>query len=445
MSFKHVLETATKAYETYINPNDVLVVSVSTGIDSMVLFEVLQVLKANLHVVHFNHHKRAQSEDEAKFIKDYCQTKAVMYTEVDVPTFKQNFQNNARDFRKAQLQRIASQYRQSVIVTAHHFDDQMETYIQRIFSGSSILNRQAMPLYEQVANQRYFRPLITISKQEITEAASEMNVRYFEDESNKENVYLRNKIRNKLLPLIESIFPSYRRALARDLAEIADMNDFFSEKYSTFFEQYISVNVNEVVISKEALTKEHHYFQNIVFERVLKHLGLSLKRQRYLDMQRLVKQTKGQIQLKGESVFIVDETHVILRKKQVEKQNVLYEPFFLREGMQKLPKQENLCYNNGYTSCQDILEITKENLPFLKVRYYRTGDKIEIGRHHKRVRRLFIDQKLPREKREYYPIVEDTRTSKIIWIPTMYKAQSTKANKQEDIIQIYFNDGGFYA
>lgn len=445
MNFEQVVETVKSAYNLYIRESDVLVVSVSTGVDSMVLFEVLQKLDTKLHVVHFNHHKRSQSQTEAQFICDYCKERLIEYTEFDVPEFNQNFQNNARTFRHQQLCEIANQYTEGIIVTAHHFDDQVETYIQRIFSGSSLLNRKMMPIYEQRDKQRYFRPFVGLEKTTIIQAAEQNGIQYFEDESNQENSYLRNKIRNNILPIVSSVFPAYRKALANDFKEIEEIAGYFEERYNIFFQSYITVEINKAVINKKALIQEHNYFQGIVFERILKQLGISLKRQHYTNMKKILQQQNGQIQLKRDVFFIVEKERVTIEKKQAEKLNILQEEYFLTEGLQKLPKQENLCYNNGYTSCQDILEIEANNLPFLRVRYYQTGDKVEIGNYHKLVRRLFIDQKLPRVKREHYPIVEDVRTNEIIWIPTMYKAHSKKANEKEDIIQIYFNDGGFYA
>lgn len=444
MKFERLSEQVAKLRKKNLAADTVLILAVSMGVDSAVLLEVCQRLKVPLHVVHFNHHKRQQSEFEEKHVKMYCEARKLAYSIVDVPAISGNFQAESRSFRYQQLVTIGKQYPRFAIVTAHHFDDQVETYFYRMFTGSSVIKRGGMSTFEKREETVYFRPFLNIEKSVLYQVAGDEQITYFEDESNFETHYTRNKIRHQVLPVVEKVMPAYRKSLQNDIEEIQLLNDYFEEKWQQFLNNNVERSNQEIKIQRRAFLNEHEYVQNIILERAIRHFHFSLKRVRYTEMKKLITKGKGNLILKKKCILSAfDDVFIIGFNSGDKDQNEAYH-FFLIEGCEKLPKPYKLCYNYPYSNCDDMLEIHAEDLPFLIVRNYAAADQVQIKNYHKRVQRLFIDRKLPAYKRLSYPIIEDTRTNKIIWIPNMYK--SYERNEVKDKIKIYFkDDGGVYA
>lgn len=443
MKMGTLLETLKKCEKKYFQNNTVLVLSVSMGVDSAVLLEACHRQNYLMHVVHFNHHRREQSVVEEAFLKEYCQKRDIRYSIIDVPQFNGNFQSEARGFRYTQLEMIAKQYDSSLVVTAHHVDDQVETYLQRLMTGSSIIKRTGMKIYEQRENVHYLRPFLTIEKQYLYEVASENNIHYFEDESNFENDYTRNQIRNQIVPSIQHVFPTYRKAVQNDIAEACELAAYFDAQWQMFAQDNVIVLTHGIRIERKIFLSMHEYMQGVILERVVRQHHFSLKRSRYGEMKQLILKGQGRLLLKKSYYLEVFETHFFISLKEDKVEQIQPYCFFLNEGCEKLPKPYELCYNYGYSNCDDMLEIHSEDLPFLQVRNYKQEDRVQIGNHHKRVQRLFIDKKVPAYKRPVYPIIEDTRTNQIVWIPNVYK--SYKRDEAKEMLKIYFKDGGFYA
>lgn len=430
--------------ERYFTPETVYVLAVSMGVDSAVLLNSFVQLNCPIHVVYFHHHKRIEADDEAAYIQTFCENKKIHYDIIDVPSYDVNFQAEARMFRYTTLERISKQYAQVAIVTGHHLDDRIETYFQRLFIGSSILKRAPLRVVSKTNMGIFFRPLCELTKKEIYRIAKENEMVYFEDVSNTDQKYLRNAIRHSLLKVIEGIFPSYQQAMRRELAEVQELSTYFEHIEEQFFMKHGAADQAGIFwVSRSAFLEEHEYVQKFLLERMIQREQCVLKRVRYPQMLKYIKQGKGVLELKKERYLQVEATRfAIVQIERIQPAENNYSFFFV-DGFEKLPKQYQMWYNDGYTSWQDTLEITREDLAFLNVRNYQTGDKIKLGKHHKRVRRLFIDEKLPHNQRNIFPIVEDVRTNEIIWIPTLYK--SYKRTTEQDKITIYFTDGGFYA
>lgn len=436
-------ESIDQQQKQYLEDGTVFVVSVSMGVDSAVLLELLHQLQYHLHIVHFNHHKRLESEEEARALCVYCTLRDIPFTLIDVPSFKTNFQNEARQYRYEQLEQIALQYQHSVIVSGHHLDDQIETYMHRVLSGSSVINRGGMQIYEKRGQVAYFRPLLHVEKADLYEIAKQMNVVFFEDVSNSQNIYTRNHMRNRILPMIEEVYPSYKRQLQADIREAFELQDYFHFEVDQYLSRYSVKKEMSFIIDRPSFLQQHPYMQKVILERCIKQLGFSLKRNRYEEMCAIIESGSGSRLLKRD--YWLDVLHAHFRISfQVNRgeENSKYH-FFLNEGFERLPKQYCMWYNNEYNNSNDSIEIHAEDLPFLVVRSYHQTDQIRIGIAHKRVQRLFIDKKLERYKRSSYPIVEDVRTKQIIWIPRLYKQY--KRDKDKQTIQIYFKDGGFHA
>ncbi len=222
----------------------------SAGVDSITLAHVFcqLVRRENIFLLHINYQLRPeQNTQEEEIIQAFAQEKKIDYRieKFDLkfnPKFNlkrplanklKNLQGLAREVRLKQAQQICEANGFDYIVTAYHFDDYLETFFLKLLSGNSPstlagLNSVVSRLSEKATGTKtspkisrskinpplIIRPLVDVSKKEITDYASHNDLKFSEDRTNKENHYLRNNLRNVIFPLLNERFPSWSNNLA---------------------------------------------------------------------------------------------------------------------------------------------------------------------------------------------------------------------------------------
>ncbi|MDR1018750.1 MAG: tRNA lysidine(34) synthetase TilS, partial [Lachnospiraceae bacterium] len=192
-----------------INSDDKILVGVSGGVDSVVLFSILLKLKASmdleLYVVHVNHGIRgANATRDEEFVKSLCDKNNISFSVIceDVPTFakenKLSEEEAGRIIRRRSFEKIREEIGFDKIALAHHIDDNVETFFLNICRGSGISGGRGM----NSKNGYYIRPFLCLTRSEIEEYAGENNIEHIEDETNLEDEYTRNKIRHNILPYL---------------------------------------------------------------------------------------------------------------------------------------------------------------------------------------------------------------------------------------------------
>ena len=197
-----------------------LVCGVSGGVDSMVLLHVLRRLGIDLLIVHINYQTRGEdSEKDQDLVEKMCllyQAECVS-VRLDPQASEGNFQAWAREQRYEIFRGLMREESASGIATAHHQTDQVETILQRIFRGAGMEHWTGMRTFEQ----GLFRPLLTLTKQEIRSYALQEGLLFREDSSNERPEYSRNFIRLGLEPELTRFFPGWQKNLLA-LRERAD-------------------------------------------------------------------------------------------------------------------------------------------------------------------------------------------------------------------------------
>ncbi len=190
-----------------IQENDKLILSFSAGADSTalacLLLEIRQKIPFSFLLAHFNHGLREQSKQEAAFTADFAKEHDLAYHifQTDKLNKSKNLQLEARTWRYTHLKELKQETKANKIALAHHKNDALETLLWRIFRGSSLFTLHPLT----AARQDYIRPLLSCKKTELENYLKEKKQIWFEDESNKDNYYTRNKLRNQLIPQVNSI------------------------------------------------------------------------------------------------------------------------------------------------------------------------------------------------------------------------------------------------
>ena len=193
-----------------IPENKTIICAVSGGVDSICLLHILHNLNYSLVLAHVNHHKRKESDEEAKAMKALANHLKLPFELFDYyADHTENFQAKAHDARYSFFETLALKYNTSLIATAHHLDDQAETILMRILSGSNLYGYGGISIKKEENGFHYIRPLLCASKKELYDYALKHQLTYFEDSSNASDDYLRNRIRHHILPLFQAENENY--------------------------------------------------------------------------------------------------------------------------------------------------------------------------------------------------------------------------------------------
>ncbi|HIA57455.1 MAG TPA: tRNA lysidine(34) synthetase TilS [Candidatus Lambdaproteobacteria bacterium] len=199
-----------------------VVVCVSGGSDSVALFYLLHrlssLLQLDLHILHFNHQLRPEANDEQNFVKSLADQNKIPFhyvTAKHLKTGQPGLQESAREWRIEESRKLLETIGGGRIATGHHADDQTETLLLKLLRGTHISNLQGM----RWINTPFIRPLLNFRKSELQDYLKKNKLTWMEDASNQSAVYLRNRVRIELIPLLEELTRHGLHSRINDLSE----------------------------------------------------------------------------------------------------------------------------------------------------------------------------------------------------------------------------------
>jgi len=207
--------------------NTPIAIAVSGGIDSMVLLDLCRALNLNYRVLHCNFQLRGQqSLEDQQFIAKWCKEYGVEFhtvsfdTKAYVEQAKVSTQMAARDLRYNWFLQQKQELGFSYLLTAHHADDNLETFLINLGRASGLEGLTGIP----EINDYIVRPLLPFSRSEITLYAKEHQILWREDCSNAESKYIRNKYRHDIIPIIKQFKPDFLGNFTKSLRHLNQSN-----------------------------------------------------------------------------------------------------------------------------------------------------------------------------------------------------------------------------
>ena len=253
-------------FQLYINRYNLIaegekvILALSGGIDSMVLADLLLKTKVEFVAAHCNFHLRGEESDgDEKFVRDYAERNGIQcfvkHFETEKYAAEQgiSIEMAARDLRYAWFEELRQQLNYDKIAVAHHADDQAETFIINLLRGAGLNGLKGM----KPQNGVIIRPLLWASREQIRKYAVESQILWREDHTNAESVYLRNKIRNQLLPAFDELHPEARQGLYKSLEHLSAENELYRELLQEKLGQIIEYNGDIQRIPHSALTSSN--------------------------------------------------------------------------------------------------------------------------------------------------------------------------------------------
>ena len=220
------------AIKQLLSPQGQVLVALSGGADSVALLCVLKQLGYMLTAVHCNFHLRGNESDrDETFVRNLCRQKDIPLEVVhfDTRTYatrhKLSVEMAARELRYDAFERMRKTHGAEAIAVAHHRDDSVETLLLNLIRGTGINGLKGI----RPKNGHVIRPLLAVSRQDITAYLSSIGQPYVTDSTNLHDDYTRNKIRLNILPLMEDINPSVKDSLMDTTARLADVATIYNK------------------------------------------------------------------------------------------------------------------------------------------------------------------------------------------------------------------------
>ncbi len=428
-----------------LKDNDYVVIGVSGGPDSMALLQLLielrEEIQINIVCSHINHNVRLESEYEADFIKNYCKLNNIIFEYMKIKTYgDDNFHNEARTKRYEFFENNVKKYKAKYLLTAHHADDLMETILMRISRGSSLKGYSGFQKEIEFNDYKLVRPLYSITKDEILKYNREKKIKYVIDISNDKDKYTRNRYRKYILPFLKKEDPNVHQKFEKFSKTLLEYNDYIEKQakkeLNDVYAQKI-LNITKYLKLEEIIQKK---IINQILESIY-HDDLMLISDVHVDLiQRLILSSKSNsyIHLPNDICVIKSYNNIFIKKEESEINDYEIE----LSKFINLPNGKNIeIVEESTNSTNYICRLNTEELKLpLYVRNRRNGDKIKVKGMlgSKKIKAIFIDEKIPVEERDKWPIVLDS-TDTIVWIPGIKKSIYDRNKKEKyDIIIKYY-------
>lgn len=419
-----------------IDKNTSLVVACSGGPDSMCLLDLVTKLKdelnLNIIVAHVNHKLRSESEEEAKMVENYAKENNITFELLEITDYiNGNFtEEDARKRRYNFFNEIIKKYQASALLTAHHGDDLIETILMRLTRGSNLSGYIGIKEISQTDNYKTLRPLLTITKDEIVNYLKENNVPYRLDKTNEELKHTRNRYRHIVLPFLKKENPKVHEKYLKFSKELIEYDNFVN----TYIKDKKFIVDNSIVINK--VSSEIDFIKRKCLELLIKDIQkkdyFDVSDEQMNNLMKLYNQSNKTIDLNNNYMGVNSYGKIYIKKKENKVLNeiVLDKDIKLEDYIFYYNSQDG----DNSNSCI-YLNTSEITLP-LKIRGVLPGDKMKIKNLNgsKKISDIFIDGKVPKDKRSTYPILVDSQ-NRVLWVPNLKKSQFSKDKSQKyDII-----------
>jgi tRNA(Ile)-lysidine synthase len=419
-----------------INSGDTIVVAVSGGPDSVcllrILFQLQRWLNTSLVVAHLNHGLRpGEDERETEFVTNVAKSLNLIVAYDKATNLPKahcsSLEENAREIRYQFLEKVSHEYRAQKVALGHNMNDQAETVLMHLLRGTGPTGLSGIPLIRQ---GHFIRPLLNITREEIYAYLKQKDMPFMTDSSNLEKRYLRNKIRLELIPLLLN----YQPRLIQHLSELASLcgeeNQFIEGEAEKGLEMMIlDSSDHSLDLSLAAFKDLSAPLQYRVVRQAIKQVKGSLRR---IDIGHikavvaLANNPRPQIKINLPENLVVKKIYEGLRVSlgpETETEDFSYSisdraRLQIPEINQTLSIEEISGWDFSLSSAspnEAFLDLDRLQWP-LRVRNFRAGDKfIPLGLNgFKKVKDVFIDNKIPTERRRKVAILEDG--SSIVWV-----------------------------
>ena len=309
---------ATIERESLLPSGSNLILCVSGGSDSIALLhlchQLSRLFRWQLHILHFHHGLREESDEEALFVRDLSQRLNLEFhlrTTRDFQSETSGLQEKARNWRRTEALKLREEIRADSILTAHHAEDQLETWLLKWLRGAHLSGLQGMSR----SDPPFIRPLLDFRKNMLSDFLKENGFEWREDASNQDSKYMRNRVRNELLPLLRTLSREGIESRIRDLdSQSRLLQKELESQYQIWLEK--TGPVSELPIS--VIESESEFLQQEILVRfITRKTGIALSYRQLEKIWTLVRNSTNQwsYHLEGELTINCEGGKLSLKEK----------------------------------------------------------------------------------------------------------------------------------
>ena len=400
---------------------DKIALGLSGGVDSIALFHLL-VTKykesyKELVAFHINHGLREQSYEEAEFVENFVKNYNVKFYKKDL-----NMKDLVRDSHTSE-EMLARKLRYEAfeemsllegdvkLITAHHKNDQVENILMRILSGRSMDYNLMIEEKTTIGELAVYRPLLNVLKIDLEQYADKNDLKYYVDSTNFDTDYTRNNIRHNIVPLLNDVNTASFDNLINFSSYYQNINTELKNKVLEVKDDYVILNEDDKVeLDKKKLlknTKEEIYF--LLRDILVNNFGIFDVKQKALFT--IIEDLKNRnnnksYDLKNNLKIISEYNSIYVHKIEKKCYNDKIELIIDEVDIDKVYTFHQSNFLITTTNNSSEVGFNKEDLPLI-VTAKRDGDRIQRGKVSKKLSRLFIDEKIPKELRDKLPVIRN--------------------------------------
>ena len=404
---------------------DTLILGVSGGADSVALLDLLaslDVLKLHLVVAHLNHCLRGyESDGDEQFTASLARSYGLEFKtcRVDIKALMaetgSSLEETARNARYNFFEKLRLEYNAAAIATAHHSDDQAETFLLRLLRGAGSSGLGCIPFKD---NRSVIRPLLDISRHEIIEYLHKRKLRWREDSTNSDTELLRNKIRHELLPLLETYNRSIRKQLNITAAQMRQNEEMLTDYTEDIFKNLVQQKCDTLFYSFPSCNKLTEGLRLRLYRKGLALLvgnlrGFEYKHIRQIDQLLLSGSTGKQILLPQKTIAVRTSAGMLLSMQETLQikppQSIkIKKPgsYDLGNGLNLIISLAEAPFRLPVNADEAMIDLEKAPFPWL-LRPYNKDDRLPLpgGQGSRAINRIMIDRKIPAQFRALFPLL----------------------------------------
>lgn len=444
-----------------LTPDSTIVVGVSGGPDSLALlhffYTIRQEWNITLVAAHVDHMFRGrQSEEDMHFVKHFCDQLGIICEakQIDVPAFQRQkkigAQEAARECRYRFFQEVMDKHSAAFLALAHHGDDQMETILMRLARGSSGKGYAGIPFKRPFHRGYIIRPFLCVSRHEIEAYCHEHGLQPRYDVSNEKDDYTRNRFRHVLLPFLKKENPRVHERFQHYSETVLEDEAFLEKLTNEAMDKVMEKQPGEIRLQIRPFQTMPKPLQRRGIQLILNYLYASIP------------SSLSSIHISNALTLLMNN-HPSGRLdfpdglKIIRSYDVCYFTFQAKKTnayVLDVSVPSTIYLPNGHAIVSEFREhypeeakgnafliLDPETIVFpLRVRTRRAGDRMAVKGMDgtKKIKEIFIENKIPLHDRDIWPVVEDGQ-GRILWLPKLKKSafEATDITKTSYLVLHY--------
>jgi len=413
-----------------------LLLATSGGLDSMVMVDLFHKLNYTIAIAHCNFQLRGvESFEDQAFVQNYTEVNEIQFfvTQFDTEAFANDYklstQVAARELRYSWFYELLETEKFDYILTAHHADDNLETFLINFVRGTGLDGLTGIPAQNDIV----IRPLLIFPRQEIEYYAKEHNIEWREDSSNASDKYLRNKIRHNLVPILKELNPDFLSSFQKTQKYLQESKTMAEDASIMIYQQVAKEKGEDIHFDLNQLKKLPN-FKSYLYQ-WLNEFGFSA----WDDIYDLVESQSGKQVFSNEFRLLKNRDFLILSPINFVDES---EEYFINKNQKEVKVPLNLSFSRVEvisTVSNTTIFVDEDKLWYpLVLRRWKEGDTFQpfgMEGKSKKVSKFFKDEKLSLlEKENMWLLCSDNQ---IVWIVGIRQDENFKIrNTTKNILKI---------